>query len=181
VAAVAVTPGPEQTALAAQPPAEATPAAEPMAPAAVEAPAVPVAATRTVPSEPVAAEPAVAKDTPAAGTPPRSTRSREKKPLPRAVVTSSSLLAPFDTQAARDALNTASSKAADCRQEGGATGKGKVQLTFATTGRVSSASIVEGPFAGTAPGNCALRHFRAAHVPPFSGTPQTVAKSFKIP
>lgn len=174
-------PGPEQASLAATPPPELAAEAAPIAPVAAEAPALPAAAAPTLPVEPVAVEPGVGKETSAAGTAPRSTRSREKKPLPRAVVTSSSLLAPFDTQAAREALNAASSKAADCRQEGGATGKGKVQLTFATTGRVSSASIVEGPFTGTAAGNCALRHFRAAHVPPFSGTPQTVAKSFKIP
>jgi hypothetical protein len=179
-------PAPEQTALAAQPPAEVEAVAAPLPTnPVVDAPAEPVSAEPSTPAsptgEPAPVEAAAVKEAAAGKTPPRSTRPREKKPLPRAVVTSSSLIAPFDTQAAREALNAASAKAADCGQGGSATGKGKVQLTFATTGRVSSASIIEGPFAGTASGNCALRHFRAAHVPPFSGTAQTVAKSFKIP
>ena len=103
--------------------------------------------------------------------PPRST----KKPAPRATAKAS---APFNVGAAKDALNAAAAKAGTCI---GTSGKGKVQLTFATTGKVSSAQLTEGPFAGTTAGKCALRHFKAAKVPPFAGTPQTVAKSFKIP
>jgi hypothetical protein len=75
-------------------------------------------------------------------------------------------------------LSTAASKAGSC---GGTSGKGKVQLTFTPSGRVSSALLTEGPFAGTPAGKCALKHFKAARVPPFSGAAQTVAKSFKIP
>jgi hypothetical protein len=185
---------PEQLALSALPPAEGVPgdvavpavppAVEPAAlgaPAASAPPAAAEAGEVAVATPSAAAEPAVAVKDPRAQTL-RSARQGTKKPAPRASVpTTASLLAPFDTGAARDALNAASAKAAECSQSGSASGKGKVQLTFATTGRVSSASIVEGPFSGTASGNCALRHFRSAHVPPFAGTPQTVAKSFKIP
>jgi hypothetical protein len=138
------------------------------------------------PSE--ANEPAEAKEPPALGTPsgtpnkatalaavpPRATSSA-KKPLPRATKPAA---APFNVEAAKNALNTAATKAATCA---GTSGKGKVQLTFAPSGKVSAAQITDGPFAGTPAGKCALKHFRAAHIPAFSGTPQTVAKSFKIP
>lgn len=112
----------------------------------------------------------------------KEARAKAKKAAnPAAIGNLADKMAPFDTGAARNALNDAASKAEGCRQGGGPTGKGKVQLTFATTGKVSSASIVDGPLAGTSVGNCALRYFRAARVPGFSGSPQTVSKSFKIP
>ena len=87
--------------------------------------------------------------------------------------------AAFDKNAAKAALGAATSAAAACGQ-GGAPGKGKIQVTFAPSGKVSDAQLVEGPFGGTAAGKCALRHFKAAKVPAFSGAPVTVAKSFKV-
>jgi hypothetical protein len=39
---------------------------------------------------------------------------------------------------------------------------------------------VGGAFAGTDVGGCVARLFRAAKVPPFSGDPVTVSKSFSI-
>jgi len=107
-------------------------------------------------------------------------RERTKKVVHTTMPNLAKIIAPFDTDAAREALNEAAAKAAECHEAGGPAGKGKVQLTFANSGRVSSASIGEGPFAGTSAGNCALRYFRAVHVPGFSGSPQTVTKSFKI-
>lgn len=105
-------------------------------------------------------------------------RSTKHKASARPAATpSSSAKASFNTAAARDALSAAASRTAGCK---GTSGTGKIQLTFATSGRVSSAQLVAGPFGGTAAGKCALRHFKAAKVPAFSGSPQTVAKSFKI-
>ncbi|MEY2936673.1 MAG: hypothetical protein RL033_7422 [Pseudomonadota bacterium] len=103
--------------------------------------------------------------------PPRST----KKPVPPRATKPA---APFNVGAAKDALNAAAAKAGTCS---GTSGKGKVQLTFAPSGKVSAAQLTEGPFAGTPAGKCALRHFKSASVPAFAGTPQTVAKSFKVP
>lgn len=102
---------------------------------------------------------------------PRST----KKPVPPRATKAS---APFNVGAAKEALNAAATKAGTCS---GTSGKGKVQLTFAPSGKVSAAQLTEGPFAGTPAGKCALRHFKAASIPAFAGTPQTVAKSFKVP
>ncbi len=115
-------------------------------------------------------KPVAAKRSSKSSTSPRST----KKAPPRATKPS----APFNVGAAKDALSAAAAQAAKCS---GTSGKGKVQLTFATSGKVSSVQLTEGPFAGTAAGNCALKYFKAAKVPAFAGTPQTVAKSFKIP
>ncbi len=159
------------------------PAAVP-APSAPAEPAVPSAAPSAVPApvEGAPADPAVVAEAPADekaesedASKPSSGKGRKK---PAARPSSSAAKAAFNTGAAKAALSTAAAKAAGCA---GTSGKGKVQLTFATTGRVSSAQIIEGPFAGKPGGACALRHFKAARVPAFSGSPQTVAKSFKIP
>ncbi|MCH2110596.1 MAG: zinc-ribbon domain-containing protein [Polyangiaceae bacterium] len=86
----------------------------------------------------------------------------------------------FDTSAARSALSAAAANAAACKKPGGPTGKGKVQITFAPSGRVTSSTVVAGPFGGTAVGGCIASTFRRARVPKFSGSPVTVKKSFTI-
>jgi outer membrane biosynthesis protein TonB len=88
--------------------------------------------------------------------------------------------AKFDVGAARAALMAAAANAAACKTAGGPTGSGKVQATFSTSGRVTSATVISGPFGGTAVGGCVASTFRRARVPAFSGDPQTVAKSFTI-
>jgi predicted Zn finger-like uncharacterized protein len=88
--------------------------------------------------------------------------------------------APFSRSAAVSALGAAASQASACKKPGGPTGVGKVQVTFANSGRVTSASVSGGTFAGTAVGGCVAGAFRRAKVPPFSGNPVTVSKSFQI-
>ncbi len=88
---------------------------------------------------------------------------------------------PFSTAAAKASLSSAASSAKGCASAGGPSGRGKVQVTFATSGRVTSANVVSGPFGGTSVGGCVARKFRGARVPAFSGGPVTVAKSFSIP
>jgi hypothetical protein len=157
-------------------PSEETPAAAATSPGAGEprpAEAATAALESGSPAPSTHAEPEPAK------------QKERKEPKERAASSRStharapSKLEPFDRSAAVNALNAAAAKAESCPHTGG--GKGKVQLTFGTNGRVSSAQIVEGPFAsGTAVGKCALRHFHAARIPPFSGSAVTVAKSFKL-
>ena len=186
----AATPPREPVAVTAPPavePPSPPPAADPVQPASAQLPPTPdVAPPSDAP--PVAEAPAGAVEatTPVAGsdpavTPPRSTAPSKappvKKPPPRAVP--SVAKAAFDKGAAIKALSAAASQAAGCGA-GGAPGKGKIQVTFAPSGKVSDAQLVEGPFAGSTAGKCALRHFRAAKVPAFSGAPVTVAKSFKV-
>lgn len=87
---------------------------------------------------------------------------------------------PFNVAAAKGALNSAAANAAGCRAPAGPNGTGKVQVTFAPSGNVTSALIVAGPFGGTPVGSCVARMFRAAKVPAFDGSPMTVSKSFTI-
>jgi hypothetical protein len=88
--------------------------------------------------------------------------------------------APFSVSAAKSALSSAAGAAKGCKTADGPTGSGKVQVTFAPSGRVTSARVVSGPFGGTSVGGCVARKFRSASVPAFSGSPTTVAKSFSI-
>jgi hypothetical protein len=55
-----------------------------------------------------------------------------------------------------------------------------VKVTFAPSGNVTSAQVEGPPFAGTPVGGCIASAFRGAKVPPFSGAPVTVSKSFSI-
>jgi predicted Zn finger-like uncharacterized protein len=87
---------------------------------------------------------------------------------------------PFSKASAISALGGASGSAGGCKKAGGPTGIGKVQVTFAPSGRVTSATVMGPPFAGTAVGGCVASAFRRAHVPAFSGNPVTVSKSFSI-
>jgi len=86
----------------------------------------------------------------------------------------------FDVGAAKAALAGAAAGAAGCGTAGGPKGSGKVQVTFAPSGRVTSANVVAGPFGGTSVGGCVASKFRAARVPAFNGSPQTVSKSFTV-
>ncbi len=87
---------------------------------------------------------------------------------------------PFNVAAAKAALNSAAASSGGCRAPAGPSGTGKVQVTFAPSGNVTSALIISGPFGGTPVGSCVARTFRAAKVPAFDGSPMTVAKSFTI-
>jgi predicted Zn finger-like uncharacterized protein len=87
---------------------------------------------------------------------------------------------PFNKSAAVAQLTSASNSAQSCKKGGGPTGSGKVQVTFAPSGRVTSATVQGGPFAGTPTGGCVASLFRRAKVPPFSGDAITVSKSFMI-
>jgi hypothetical protein len=55
-----------------------------------------------------------------------------------------------------------------------------VQVTFATSGRVTTANVAGPPFGGTSVGGCVAGIFRKARIPAFSGNPVTVSKSFSI-
>jgi hypothetical protein len=86
----------------------------------------------------------------------------------------------FDTGAARASLNAAAGGARACKQEGDPSGSASVSITFAPSGRVTSAKVQGPPFAGTATGGCIASAFRSATVPPFEGSPVTVNKTVSI-
>jgi cytoskeletal protein RodZ len=87
--------------------------------------------------------------------------------------------AAFDKGAAVAALGAAAANAGSCKKPDGPTGSGKVSVTFAPSGRATATSVA-GELAGTEVGGCVARLLRSAKVPPFSGDPVTVAKSFTV-
>ena len=111
-----------------------------------------------------------------AGKPGPAAAPKKEEPAPAAASTAP----PFSKASAISALGAAAGSAGGCKKPGGPTGTGKVQVTFAPSGRVTSATVMGGPFAGTAVGGCVAGTFRRAKVPAFSGNPVTVSKSFAI-
>jgi predicted Zn finger-like uncharacterized protein len=87
---------------------------------------------------------------------------------------------PFSKASAISALTSAANSAGSCKKPGGPTGAGKATVTFAPSGRVTTATVAGGSYAGTAVGGCVASVFRRAHVPAFSGSSVTVSKSFQI-
>jgi hypothetical protein len=165
-------------------PAGENPAAQSSAALATGAAPIPGAlAPSTSPPRPTRDEPraapsalATAPDKPAAATPtaalgPASIAT--PAPAPRS--------AEFDTRAAQAALSEAAARAGACRTGTDPTdGSARVSVTFAPSGRVTSATVNGPPFAGTETGGCIAKAFRSASVPAFEGAPVTVHKSVGI-
>jgi hypothetical protein len=76
-------------------------------------------------------------------------------------------------------MSAAASRAMACKGDG-PSGTASVSVTFAPSGRVTSAKVEGGPFSGTPTGVCIATAFRSAAVPPFDGSPITVRKSVSI-
>jgi predicted Zn finger-like uncharacterized protein len=140
------------------------------------------AAASSAAAAPAATETAKAQQTPAPGggaSPPKSGGGGGSPP-PKKEEPVVQATGPFSVSAAQVALTTAATNAQSCKKPGGPTGSGKAQVTFANSGRVTSATVSGAGFAGTPVGGCVASTFRRAHVPPFTGNPVTVAKSFSI-
>jgi predicted Zn finger-like uncharacterized protein len=148
----------------------------------------PTFARAAAPPKPVAkAEaPAVAPATsaPKAETPPKAEApTPEPEPAGTAAEVASAMAAvksdtEFDRAAARAALEEAGDRASSCRNVDAPAGAARVAVTFAPSGKVTSAVIESGPFVGTAAGGCVVSKFRNLHVPPFtSDEPVTVHKT----
>ncbi|WP_437712768.1 zinc-ribbon domain-containing protein [Sorangium sp. So ce448] len=168
-------PTPAETAAAATPSTAETaaPSAEPTASAEAPSAATPAAAT------PAAATPAAA--TPAAAEKPASApAAAAEKPAASKPEPAASGGAEFNRGAASSALGAAAGSAKSCKKAGGPTGTGRVKVTFAPSGSVTSAEVQGAPFAGTSVGGCVARLFRSARVPAFGGGSVSVSKSFTI-
>ncbi len=87
---------------------------------------------------------------------------------------------PFQPEAAKAALAAAAAQAAGCRKGEDPSGTAAVVITFAPSGRVTSATISGPPFAGTATGGCIAAAMRKAKVPPFDGDRITVSKTISV-
>ncbi|HEY6723433.1 MAG TPA: zinc-ribbon domain-containing protein [Polyangiaceae bacterium] len=129
---------------------------------------------------PDAAAATATKSTTASATGTKAEATATKTPKPDAPKADANA-APFNKSAAISALSSAAANAAGCKVPGGPTGSGKAIVTFAPSGRVTSANVSGGKFGGTSVGGCVASRFRGARVPPFSGSAVTVSKSFNVP
>lgn len=87
---------------------------------------------------------------------------------------------PFDRAAAAAALNEGAARASSCKKEGDPSGVASVVITFAPSGRVTSANISGPPFAGTPTGGCIASALRKARIAPFAGDRVTVSKTIVV-
>jgi hypothetical protein len=86
----------------------------------------------------------------------------------------------INTAAASSALSLAASRAKSCLDADDPRTTMEVRVTFAPSGRVTTAMVSRGPFAGTEIGGCIARALRTAKVGPFEGPPVTVSRSIRI-
>ena len=86
----------------------------------------------------------------------------------------------FDRAAARSALAGAAAQASSCRKDGDPSGTATLTITFAPSGRVTSAQIQGPPFAGTPTGGCIANTMRHITVPAFAGEHVTVTKQIVV-
>lgn len=86
----------------------------------------------------------------------------------------------FDKNAAALALRAAEAEAGACRGAGDPSGTARVVVTFAPSGRVTTATVSGAPFAGTTTGGCIAARFRSAQVPAFTGSYVTVTKTVVV-
>jgi hypothetical protein len=177
-------PAPQETVTAPAPVEPAVTAETPPAPTS-EPPstAAAVAGPRTTERGPAASKPPVTGEpttkppAPAASTPPAKAGEPPAKPAGETEV---AMAAPFDKAAAQSALTAAAGQASSCRKEGDPSGTAVVVVTFAPSGRATSANVGGPPFAGTATGGCIASTMRRAKVPAFSGGHMTVSKTVVI-
>jgi hypothetical protein len=175
VAAAEVTPVAETEAPAEVPPTQA-PAV--VAPPASEAKAAGVAPSKN--DEPAhdeadkdaPARAAAANDTPApAQSANAPTEQDEEEALPE-----------FDKEAASSALDEGIAGLAACSQREVGAGTTRVAVTFAPSGRVTTALLEgPGPFAGTPVAGCIVSRLRGVQVPAFSGEKVTVHRTVTLP
>jgi hypothetical protein len=87
--------------------------------------------------------------------------------------------AAFDVAAADAAIDAAFQRARGCRSASDPKGVATVALTYAPSGRTTTA-LVSGIFAGTSTGSCIAAALRSARIQPFTGTLVTVKRSAKL-
>jgi len=168
--------------------ANAAPTAAVAPPASTAAQNIAVASTRSVAPSGASAVKGSSKAARTEAEPPSSTAdTTTEKPI-AAVKSTETHNAPapaapdteFDRDAARNALTSAASQASACRKEGDPSGTANLTITFAPSGRVTSAQIQGPPFSGTATGGCIASTMRRASVPAFSGDYVTVSKTIVV-
>jgi predicted Zn finger-like uncharacterized protein len=134
------------------------------------------AVTKTVAAAPQAAQSQPKESAPAK--PKQETAAPAGVPAAVAAATGASD-APFNMGEAKSRLAATAAGVQSCKK-GDQTGTGRVVIVFAPNGTAQSATITGPPFEGTPAGACVAARFRGVRVPPFGGSPFSVAKSFTI-
>jgi hypothetical protein len=143
--------------------------------AAVEA--APAPARKTVEEKPAVATRAVVSAPEAQDNPtPAVVLPVPRKPAPAPAAPGQA----FDRDAAASALSSVAAEAASCRKPGDPSGVAVVTVTFAPSGRVTSATVSGPPFAGTQTGGCIASTLRRAQVPAFDGDKISVGKTIVV-
>jgi hypothetical protein len=93
-----------------------------------------------------------------------------------ALPTKPAVMAAFDATVADAAIQSAFQRAEGCRRPGDPKGMATVTLTYAPSGRITTA-LVSGIFAGTSTGSCIAAALRSARIPPVAGALVTVKRS----
>lgn len=169
------------------------PAASAQAPTAAEeltfetAPTKPAIAAAAAHDKPAASpEAPTASEKPAPRSPtepkpePAQPIAKDEPTTPAAPAVPAEPAGPFDREAAAAALAAGAAQASACRKEGDPSGVASVVITFAPSGRVTSASVSGPPFAGTPTGGCIASALRKARIPAFDGERVTVSKTIVI-
>jgi hypothetical protein len=116
---------------------------------------------------------------------PRPTPARPAPPVDEpdeAVSAVATEISPFDPSKASQVLDDAQPNLDACSQRDLGSGTVRVAVTFAPTGRVTTAVVeAPGPFAGTPIIGCIVGHLRTVQVAPFSGDNVTVHRTFTVP
>jgi hypothetical protein len=86
----------------------------------------------------------------------------------------------FNADATATALDAAALRASSCKKPADPSGVAVVTITFAPTGRVTSANISGPPFAGTETGGCIASVLRSVKVPAYTGDFMTVKKTIQV-
>jgi predicted Zn finger-like uncharacterized protein len=152
----------------------------PTKPAAVAAAAPDKAPTPAAPTpgDKLPATPAAKPPEPKAE--PAPIAKEEPKPTPVEPAEPAEPAGPFDRAAAAAALGATAAQASACRKDGDPSGIASVVITFAPSGRVTSANVSGPPFAGTPTGGCIAAALRKARIPAFDGDRVTVSKTIVI-
>jgi hypothetical protein len=114
------------------------------------------------------------------GAEPNGARASDAVTPGRAPVGGTQTKAAFDPKAASRALKVAAARAGSCKRPGTPHGSAVVMVTFANTGRASSANVTGAPFSGTPTGDCIAALMRGTRVPAFAGEPVTVKKTISL-
>lgn len=96
--------------------------------------------------------------------------------LPAGPASSRAEMGPFDPAVAEAAITAAFQRARGCRSATDPKGVATATLTYAPSGRVTTA-LVSGIFAGTPTGSCIAAALRSARIEPFTGALVTVKRS----